>query len=327
MTPKLHRRCGGIAAVGLAAAAVLLLIPVPAAAGQAGGGDDVTFTKHVTPILQRSCQSCHRPNSLAPMSLITYEEVRPWARSIKYRTGLRNRMGVMPPWFLEKDIGIQAIKDDMSLTEEEIATIAAWVDNGAARGNPEDMPPPLAFAAPGEWEMGEPDLVVKGPSASRAADDPDWWGALPPVETGLTEDRFVKTMQVKEVGDSARDDRRPVHLSPCLLLADRRGGQRGRQRRLADDPRSAEQPARLLVRPRGGPVHTGGHAAAVGQRPPPFERRGHHRPPAGRVPVPSPRLPADEEDRADRLRHRRYRHPPERGRPGRTLLPDAAAER
>ena len=92
----------------------------------------------------------------------------------------------------------------MSLTEEEIATIAAWVDGGAPRGNPEDMPPPLAFAAPGEWEMGEPDLVVVGPSASRDADEPDWWGALPPVETGLTEDRYVKTIQVKEVGDSAR---------------------------------------------------------------------------------------------------------------------------
>ena len=203
MTSSLHPRFGGLATLGVAALAVVLLAPA-AAAGQASGSDDVTFTRDIVPILQRSCQSCHRPNSLAPMSLITYDEVRPWARSIKNRTALRNRMGAMPPWFLERDVGIQAIKEDMSLTEEEITAIARWVDNGAPRGNPDDSPPPLEFAGPGEWEMGEPDLVVVGPSASRGADEPDWWGALPAVETGLTEDRYVKTLQVKEVGDSAR---------------------------------------------------------------------------------------------------------------------------
>ena len=203
MTPTTRRRFGGFSPLGVAAAAVLLLAPA-AALGQTSASDDVTFTRDIVPIMQRSCQGCHRPNSLAPMSLITYEEVRPWARSIKNRTGLRNRMGVMPPWYLEKDVGIQAIKDDMSLSEEEITAIARWVDNGAPRGNPDDLPPPLEFAAPGDWEMGDPDLVVVGPSATRTADDPDWWGALPPVETGLTEDRYVKTMQVKEVGESAR---------------------------------------------------------------------------------------------------------------------------
>ena len=216
-----------VAFVPFAAVFALLLIPSPGMAGQAAGADQVTFTRDVTPILQRSCQSCHRPNSLAPMSLITYDEVRPWARSIKYRTGLRNRMGVMPPWFLEKDVGIQAIKDDMSLTDDEIATIARWVDAGAPRGNPDDLPPPLAFAAPGEWEMGEPDLVVKGPSASRTADDPDWWGALPPVETGLTEDRYVKTMQVKEVGDGARTiGGRFIYHHAFFSLIDEEGNQR-----------------------------------------------------------------------------------------------------
>ena len=65
-----------------------------------------TFSKDVAPILQRSCQRCHRPNSLAPMSLISYEEVRPWARSIKNRTSLRDRPGVMPPWYIEKNIGM-----------------------------------------------------------------------------------------------------------------------------------------------------------------------------------------------------------------------------
>lgn len=206
---------------------VLLLFAAPLSAGQAAGDGAVTFTRDVAPILQENCQSCHRPNSMAPMSLLTYEEVRPWARSIKYRTGLRNRMGVMPPWFLEGDVGIQAIKDDLALTEEEIATFAAWADGGAPRGNPEDMPPPLVFAGPGEWEMGEPDLVVVGPSASRAADDPDWWGALPPVATGLTEDRYVRTMQVKEVGDNTRTiGGRFIYHHAFFSLIDEEGNRR-----------------------------------------------------------------------------------------------------
>ena len=79
------------------------------------------------------------------MSLLTYEDVRPWARSIKQRTGLGTKMGVMPPWFIDKTVGIQDYKDDFSLSDKEIATIAAWVDSGAPRGNPADMPPPLVF--------------------------------------------------------------------------------------------------------------------------------------------------------------------------------------
>ena len=75
----------------------------------------VTFTKDIAPILQRSCQNCHRPNAIAPMSLIGYEEVRPWARAIRFRTALRGKPGTMPPWFIEKDIGIQQYKNDPSV--------------------------------------------------------------------------------------------------------------------------------------------------------------------------------------------------------------------
>ena len=135
------------------------------------------------------------------MSLITYEEVRPWARSIKNRTGLRDRMGVMPPWFIEKDIGIQAYKDDISLSEADIVTIAAWVDNGAPRGNPADMPPPLVFAAVDEWAIGEPDLIVDTPSVSLGAQAPDQWGFLDPAPTGMTEDRYVEALEIREVSD------------------------------------------------------------------------------------------------------------------------------
>ena len=121
-------------------AALIAFAPSRPVAGQAQTAP--TFTKDVAPILQRSCQSCHRPNSVAPMSLITYEEVRPWARSIKQRTGLAGKMGTMPPWFIDKTVGIQDYKDDFSLSEKEIATLAAWVDAGAPRGNPADMPSP-----------------------------------------------------------------------------------------------------------------------------------------------------------------------------------------
>ena len=186
--------------VALVLAAAMLALPTAAAAEQSAGGE-VTFARDVVPILQRSCQSCHRPNSVAPMSLITYEEVRPWARSIKQRTGLRNRMGVMPPWFIEKDVGIQTFKDDISLSEAEIETIAAWVDSGAPRGNPADMPPLRVFASADEWDIGEPDLIVDSPSVTMAAEAPDWWGALAPAPTGLEEDRYVAAVQFKEVSD------------------------------------------------------------------------------------------------------------------------------
>ena len=123
-----------LATVALAVIALLGVLP-SAAAGQAAGGE-LTFTKDIAPVLQRSCQGCHRPSSVAPMSLLTYEEVRPWARSIKQRTGLRNRMGVMPPWFIEKDVGIQDFKEDISLSEAEIQAIATWVDAGARAATP-----------------------------------------------------------------------------------------------------------------------------------------------------------------------------------------------
>ena len=79
--------------------------PVSAQPRTAHDGD-VTFTRDIAPILQRSCQQCHQPDSVAPMSLITYEEVRPWARAIKMRTGMGPVAGVMPPWYIEKNIGM-----------------------------------------------------------------------------------------------------------------------------------------------------------------------------------------------------------------------------
>jgi hypothetical protein len=107
---------------GFAAASLFLaaLLAVPAtAAAQTPTARPVTFAKDVAPILQRSCQVCHRPGSIAPMSLLTYEEVRPWARAIKQRTSLRE----MPPWYIDRNVGIHRFKNDRSLSDEEIATI------------------------------------------------------------------------------------------------------------------------------------------------------------------------------------------------------------
>jgi hypothetical protein len=186
---------GRIAAVGVG-----ILVTVSPAWAQTP--EPVTFTKDIAPILQRSCQTCHRPDSLAPMSLITYEEVRPFARAIKQRTGLRHKRGAMPPWFIEKEIGIQKFKDDISLSDEEVARIAKWADSGAPRGNPADMPPPRVFASNETWQIGTPDLIVTTPAVEMKAVSPDYWGALAAAETGLKEDRYVAAIEVKEINDS-----------------------------------------------------------------------------------------------------------------------------
>ena len=183
----------------LAGLAVLLL----AGAGgvePAAAADEVTYNRDVAPILQRSCQSCHRPGSIAPMSLLTYEEVRPWARNIKDKTSRPgNDPDRMPPWFIEKNIGIQNFKEDISLSPEEVATIAAWADSGARRGDPADLPPAIVWPDGKDWSFGEPDLVVSSPQHTLEAVAADWYGLLDRSPTGLTEDRWVKAVEVREV--------------------------------------------------------------------------------------------------------------------------------
>ncbi len=162
---------------------------------------EITFTKHIAPILQRSCETCHRPDGVAPMSLRTYDEVRPWARAIKQRTGIGPRAGVMPPWYVEKNIGIQQFKNDPSLHADEIAMIAKWADSGAPRGNPDDMPPLRTWTDSTKWSIGEPDLVVRTTDIVVKGTQPDWWGEIPRVPTGLTEDRYVSALEIREVND------------------------------------------------------------------------------------------------------------------------------
>ena len=166
-----------------------------------GQSDSITFHKDIEPILQRSCQNCHRVGGGGPMPLVTYDEVAPFAGLIEYKTGLRDRAGAMPPWYVEKNVGIQRFKNDNSLSDEEIAAISTWARNGVPQGDPSDAPEPLVFDDSVKWKAGTPDLVVKLPEITKLAGTPDWWGELETVPTGLTEDRYVKSVEVVEVND------------------------------------------------------------------------------------------------------------------------------
>ncbi|MBM3806643.1 MAG: cytochrome c [Acidimicrobiia bacterium] len=187
-----------IAGVSVAAFALSLLFParsVTHAAASAPGATEnrqsaPTFSRDVLPILQKSCQSCHRPGTPAPMSLLTYAEARPWARSIK--TKVTNRE--MPPWHIDRSIG--EYSNDPSLSDQEVATIAAWIDAGAPEGNRADAPAPRVFPPSTEWTYGEPDLIVRMEKGFRIpATGPDF---IPEehVDPKLTEDRHVKWVQI-----------------------------------------------------------------------------------------------------------------------------------
>jgi len=115
-----------------------------------------TFTKDVAPIFQKHCQSCHHEGTVAPMSLITYKDSRPWARAIKERVLMRD----MPPWHLDKSVGIRRYKNDILLNDGEIDIIVKWVGGGAHEGPPADMTKPQTFASQAEWVIGKRDRRV-----------------------------------------------------------------------------------------------------------------------------------------------------------------------
>ena len=170
-------------------------------AGAVSAQDEVTFHKDIEPILQRSCQNCHRDGGAGPMPLVTYEEVAPFAGLIEYKTGLRDRAGARPPWYMEKNIGIQEYKDDPSLSDEEIAAISTWARSGTPKGDIADAPEQIAFDDSLKWKAGKPDLVVVMNDVTKLAGTPDWWGEIDYIPTGLEEDRYVKSVEVVEVND------------------------------------------------------------------------------------------------------------------------------
>ena len=157
----------------------------------------VTFTKDVAPIIYKSCAECHRPGEIAPMSLLTYSEVRPWAKSIRERVVDRS----MPPWSADPKYGHWA--NDPRLTEKEISTIVEWVNAGSPKGEDKDLPPAPKFAD--GWTIGTPDVVLQMPEEYTVPAD----GTVPylyfSMPTGFTEDKWIQAMEIRP------GNRRVVH--------------------------------------------------------------------------------------------------------------------
>jgi hypothetical protein len=177
----------------LAGAAMTAQSPRPAASARG----NITYTKDIAPILYSNCTECHRASMSAPMSLMTYDEVRPWARAIKQRVVKRE----MPPWSADPAHG--TFKNDPSLTQQDIDTITAWVDGGAVKGDDKDLPRPPQYAD--GWTIGTPDAVFKMTEPYNVPAD----GTIPyqyiRIPTNLSEDKWIQAIEFKP------GDRRVVH--------------------------------------------------------------------------------------------------------------------
>ncbi len=203
----------------------------PSRAGvDTAAGPAVTFTKDVAPILQKNCQQCHQSGAVGPMALTTYEEVRPWARAMRQKVVA----GEMPPYRYDRNVGIQKLKHDLRLSDAEIQTIARWVDTGAARGNPTDLPAPPKFADPDQWalaaQFGPPDLIVRTKPFSLPAQGQDvWW--RPVVPTGLTKDRCIKAISVKP---SKKGRAAAHHANSDLIVFDEKNNEYVEKERISE---------------------------------------------------------------------------------------------
>jgi hypothetical protein len=201
--------------VARAALALVALLPGQAATAFAA---TPTFSKDIAPIFQEKCEACHRPDSIAPMSLVSYTDVRPWARSIKARVADRQ----MPPWQIDRSTGIQKFKNDRSLSEAQIDTILRWVDAGAPQGDPKDMPPPKTWPDDQGWNFAalfgqtEPDLVIKSHEFTMPAQAQDAWDKRV-TDSGLTEPRWVRAIEIRP--DTVKG-RRVTHHAIAYLEQD-----------------------------------------------------------------------------------------------------------
>jgi len=164
---------------------------------------EVTYAADVALIIQNNCQVCHRAGGIGPMELVTYQDARQYSRRIK--EAVSNR--VMPPYYYDNNVGIQELQHDWRLSQEDINTIVAWVDQGAPMGDPDDMPPPADLRATDEWslaaEFGPPDILAPSTPIDVPATGLDLWHR-PIVEMqGVpSEDRCIKALQVKPRGNA-----------------------------------------------------------------------------------------------------------------------------
>ncbi len=164
-----------------------------------------TFYKDVLPILQDHCQSCHRKGEVAPMPLENYEQVSPWANAMAHAVSMR----MMPPWFADPRYG--HFSNDISLTEQQIATIVAWAEAGAPAGNPQDAPPPRAWAQ--GWNILNPDLVVEMPKPVTIPAQGQIEYTYEIVPTHFTEDRWVQMSEFRP-GSPAHVHHAVVYIRP-----------------------------------------------------------------------------------------------------------------
>jgi hypothetical protein len=165
--------------LGLVCAAIAAAAPVP----------ETTFYKDVLPVLEKNCQSCHRPGEAAPMSFLTYEKTRPYAKSIKSAVLSKK----MPPWFADPHYGNFA--NDRRLSEGDIKTLVSWVDGGAKAGNPKDGPAPLQFAE--GWSIGTPDAVFEVPTAFNVPTSGTIDYQYVRLPTNFTEDKYVQFAEAR----------------------------------------------------------------------------------------------------------------------------------
>ena len=196
------------------------VVPLPGANWGPAEADDetTTYASHVAPILQENCVICHRTGSIGPMSLVSYEQAKQFAPLIKSKVANR----LMPPWPLDKSVGIQQFKNDISLTDDEIATIVRWVDEGAPLGDPAALPEPLEWPEwEDAWKYGEvfnrpPDMVIRSPAYTVVANGMDQTPPLRATLDELREERWIRAIEIR----SATPETRMVfhHANTSILM-------------------------------------------------------------------------------------------------------------
>lgn len=201
-------------------AAFAIALGAGSAQAQAGGpsadDDDVTYARDVAPIFNEKCAVCHQEGSIAPFSLLTYDDAKRYSRQIRQRVSER----IMPPWHIDRTVGIQEFKNDRGLTDRQIETVVTWIDIGMPFGDEADLPPAPELPDPNAWQLagdfGAPDLVVPSDKYTLEAVTQDKW-FRPATPTGLEEPRWVRAIEIRPVGKQARQ---VVHHVLAYLVQD-----------------------------------------------------------------------------------------------------------